>query len=241
MTGASPEAGAARADPRGEAPRIGISRGGLAMLLLIAAGWGALFSYSAVFLAEDIPLRPGPADPRGAARVEAASFELPAELARPVGPALRRRAEAGPALEGPLQPLQPRRVALAGDGAEMPQAGPPTLAAPQGSPASPAAMPAERADYVGVWGPTGAACGARSRRRGFLPATITPDGARAGRTVCSFHDGRRSGNAWVLAAECSDRGRRWSSQVRLLVDGDRLIWTSGKGSATYVRCARRAG
>ena len=227
LTGAAPEGGDAREGLRAETPRIGMSKGGLAMLLLLAAGWGALFSYSAVFLAEDIPLRPAPADALGAARTEAASFELPAELARPVGPALRRRAEPPP----PDAAMQPQRVALAGPGIEAA----PVAAAP------PAPMAAECAEYVGIWGPTGAACGARSRRRGFLPATITQEGARAGRTVCSFHDGRRSGNAWVMAAECSDRGRRWSSQVRLLVDGDRLTWTSGKGSSTYVRCARRAG
>jgi hypothetical protein len=226
LTGA-PQGGDGPAGPRAEAPRIGMSRGSLSMLLLLAAGWGALFSYSAVFLAEDIPLRPIPADALGAARAEAASFELPAELARPVGPALRRRAEAPPPDAAP----QPQRVALPGPGPSVaPAAVPP-----------PAPMPAERAEYVGIWGPTGAACGARSRRRGFLPATITQEGARAGRTICSFHDGRRSGNAWVMAAECSDRGRRWSSQVRLLVEGDRLTWTSGKGSSSYVRCARRAG
>jgi hypothetical protein len=199
------------------------------MLLLLAAGWGALFSYSAVFLAEDIPLRPGPPDARGAARAEAAAFELPPELTQPTAPAPRRRAEA----PSPDASVQPQRVALASSGA-----GGEAVPAP-GMP--PAPMPAERAEYVGTWGPTGAACGVRSRRRGFLPATITPEGARAGRTICSFHDGRRSGNAWVVAADCSDRGRRWSSQVRLLVDGDRLTWTSDKGASSYVRCARRAG
>ncbi|MGU3541246.1 peptidase inhibitor family I36 protein, partial [Methylobacterium sp. A54F] len=36
-------------------------------------------------------------------------------------------------------------------------------------------------------------------------------------------------------------GRRWTSQVRLVVEGERLTWTSAKGSAAYVRCGRRAG
>jgi hypothetical protein len=99
----------------------------------------------------------------------------------------------------------------------------------------------ERPDHVGVWGPNAAACGAPHRRRGYYQATITTERARAGRTICTFHDGRRVGNAWVAGADCADRGRRWSSQVRLVVDGDRLTWTSAKGSATYVRCSRRAG
>jgi hypothetical protein len=44
-----------------------------------------------------------------------------------------------------------------------------------------------------------------------------------------------------MGAECSDRGRHWSSQVRLVVDGDRLTWSSGRGTAAYIRCGRRGG
>ncbi|WP_257791899.1 hypothetical protein [Methylobacterium durans] len=44
-----------------------------------------------------------------------------------------------------------------------------------------------------------------------------------------------------MAADCNDRGRRWTSQVRLLVEGDRLTWSSAKGSSSYLRCPRRAG
>lgn len=58
--------------------------------------------------------------------------------------------------------------------------------APHPAPA-PAPAPAA-AEYVGVWGPTPEACGTRSRRRGYIPATITQDRARAGRTICLFHD-----------------------------------------------------
>jgi hypothetical protein len=43
-----------------------------------------------------------------------------------------------------------------------------------------------------------------------------------------------------MAADCSERGRRWTSQVRLLVEHDRLTWTSGKGQANYIRCGRRS-
>ncbi|WP_336487080.1 peptidase inhibitor family I36 protein [Methylobacterium nigriterrae] len=230
--------GALTGGASGEAARADRGDGSVrwfAMLLALAAGWGALFSYSAVFLSEDLPLRPGAAPARlDPSRSETAGFEVPNELARTSGalPTARRRAEASAAEE----PVQPRPVAFVGLGPDIAPTPGSNLGAAQS-----ASMTAERADYVGTWGPTGAACGARSRRRGYLPATITEDGARAGRTTCNFHDGRRSGNAWVMAADCSDRGRRWSSQVRLLVDGDRLTWTSGKGSSSYVRCSRRAG
>ena len=58
---------------------------------------------------------------------------------------------------------------------------------------------------------------------------------RAGNTVCTFRDGRRMGASWSVAASCSDGGRRWTSQVKLIVEGDRLTWSSAKGDASYVR------
>lgn len=190
----------------------------VALFVVLAAGWGALFGYSATFLTEDMPFRP----PTTAVVPEAPAFGFP-PMPHPVG----------------VQSV-----------AYVPGASAASVGRPAAEPGAPAIIPApapapapriERAEYVGTWGPNEAACGARSRRRGYIPATITPERASAGRTICSFHDGRRSGNAWVMAADCSDRGRRWSSQVRLVVDGDRLTWTSGKGSASYVRCNRRAG
>lgn len=115
-------------------------------------------------------------------------------------------------------------------------------AVPVQASAEPAAQEHEgKPPFVGVWGPNTAACGARSKRRGYLPATITRDGARAGGTNCSFRDLRRNGDTWVMAASCGDKERHWSSQVRLVVDGDRLTWLSGKGASTYVRCGRRDG
>lgn len=97
------------------------------------------------------------------------------------------------------------------------------------------------ADYVGIWGPTADACGAKGRRKGYLPAAITPERAKAGDTVCRFRDAHRTGNAWTMAADCGDHDRRWSSKVRLVVDGDHLTWTSAWGSSAYIRCNRRAG
>ncbi|WP_245516400.1 peptidase inhibitor family I36 protein [Methylobacterium segetis] len=202
----------------------------LAMLLVLAAGWGALFSYSVLFLAEDLPLRQtAPRPLSGPIPVDSATFAMPPELMRPSG--LPRPEARAPE----AAPMPAPRLVLAGtNSGAVPEAAVPLAAAP-------ASSPIERPDYIGIWGPTGAACGARSRRRGYLPATITADGARAGRTICSFYDRTRSGNAWVMGAECSDRGRRWSSQVRLHVDGDRLTWSSGKGTSSYLRCSRRAG
>ncbi|MCJ2073813.1 peptidase inhibitor family I36 protein [Methylobacterium sp. J-030] len=181
---------------------------------LLIAGWIGLFAYSAAYLTEDMPFRP----------------QRP-EAAAPAEPAAGQRALASRVvgLDSPVAapPVQPREV----------QAAQPSAPAPL-SRTAPAPVSAL---YVGVWGPTPSACGHRSRRRGYIPATITQDQARAGRTLCTFHDTRRSGGSWVTAAECTDRGRHWSSQVRLTVDDDRLTWSSNRGTVTYTRCSRRAG
>ena len=200
------------AEQRGGSTRS-VSKRWIALFVALAAGWGILFGYSLTFLSEDLPFRP-----TAAALPETPAFGF-SPLPQPVVAAVQAPAAAAPSV--------------------APEAVP--VAAPVPAPVAAQTPRLERAEYVGTWGPTEAACGKRSRRRGYLPATITPDRASAGRTICSFHDGRRVGNGWTMAADCAERGRRWSSQVLLVVDGDRLTWTSGKGSASYVRCGRRAG
>lgn len=219
----------------------------VALFVALAAGWGALFGYSAMVLTEDMPFRPISAAPSespvfGFPPIALPPITLPPIALPPIAVpdggrvAARRLDDTGPAsLALPVAPASTGPAPAASPLASIPS---PSIAP---VPASPPTPRPERAEYVGTWGPHEAACGARSRRRGYIPATITPERAQAGRTVCAFHDGHRTGNAWVMAAECSERGRRWSSQVRLVVDGDRLTWTSGKGSSSYVRCNRRAG
>lgn len=213
------------ADP-GDGARSGSWRR-LALPTLLILGWVGLFAYSAAYLTEDLPFRPsmpeaspsaaGSAGSRAARRV--VTLDEPDQLAPPAEPPGQT------AMAAPTAPSPPQTAAVTANA----------------RPAPVAAATAAAAEYVGVWGPTPEACGARSRRRGYIPATITQDRARAGRTLCLFHDVRRSGTAWVTAAECSDRGRRWSSQVRLQVDGERLTWSSSRGTSTYIRCGRRAG
>lgn len=214
------------ADP-GDEPRTGSKRRFVVPALLVL-GWAGLFGYSAIYLTEDMPFRtqqaetrpaPAPKPPgRRVVTLDALDEAAPAAQGLDTGPPMASQAARSPADPG-------------AQGAIVPPAAP--VSSRQAGPANP--------EYAGIWGPTADACSARSRRRGYIPATITPERARAGRTICNFHDGRRVGNAWVVAAECSDRGRHWSSQVRLVVDGDRLTWSSGRGTAAYVRCGRRGG
>ena len=218
--------------PEADAPPLRLT-----VPLLLAAGWGALLCFSLGCLMEDS---------RGTARERAASAEPASEGADPA-PHRQEPGRIVPAARAAsADDAPPGLVGTANAASEASPAVVPAVlssASPSSSPfLSPAAKPqGERPDYVGTWGPHALACGAHSRRRGYIPATITEDGAKAGRTLCRFRNGRRDGIAWTVAADCSERGRRWTSQVRLLVDGDRLTWTSGKGPAFYVRCGRRDG
>lgn len=186
---------------------------------LLVAGWIGLFAYSAAYLTEDLPFRPRRSEVAQPGEITAAGPRAVANRVVTLDP---------PVATSPSGPREMSAAPLA----QASRAGAPNL------PVRPAPV---NADYVGTWGPTAAACGGRSRRRGYIPATITQDQARAGRTVCTFHDTRRSGGAWVTSAECSDRGRHWLSQVRLIVDDDHLTWSSNRGTVSYTRCGRRSG
>ncbi|MCJ2065708.1 peptidase inhibitor family I36 protein [Methylobacterium sp. J-088] len=208
------------ADP-GDGTRSGPRRRYVLPALLIA-GWVGLFAYSAAYLTEDLPFRPQ--------RSEAPSAETAA------GPrALSSRLAKFDQTEAGSQRGTGETAAAPTAASAVRQAARPVQTSPLPRPVATAP------DYVGLWGPSPAACGHPSRRRGYIPATITPDQARAGRTLCSFHEMHRSGGAWVTAAECSDRGRHWSSQVRLTVDEDHLTWSSSRGTVSYTRCNRRSG
>ena len=218
------------ADPGNEARTGSMRRFAVPALLVI--GWAGLFAYSAAYLTEDMPFRSQGADARQAVAVPRPPSRRVVMLDMPD--------DAIPDVQRPdaARDESARQTAQATPRPAIPSAQPPipaTLSTPR------ATSSAAGAEFVGIWGPTADACASGSRRRGYIPATITPDRARAGRTICNFHDSRHVGSAWLMAAECSDRGRHWSSQVRLLVDGDRLTWSSGRGTATYVRCSRRGG
>jgi hypothetical protein len=194
--------------------------------ILLAVGWVGLFAYCATYLTEDMPFRMS-----APLAVGEPQFDPPEDLPR------RALAMARP--EDTTSAVASVAVAAATAPA-VESAAAPVLPAPAQL-SVPASAPRPAADYVGTWGPTAEACGAPSRRHGYLPATITPERARAGDTLCTFRDPHRSGNAWTMAAECGDRDRRWSSQVRLIVEGDRLTWTSAWGTSAYIRCGRRTG
>ena len=207
--------------PAGEPSRE--DRRAYAPQILLALGWVGLFAYCAAYLTEDMPFRTSTP-----LSVGEPVFDQPEDLPR------RALAIAGP--EDTASRMAAPAPAPTAEAMTAPAA---TALAAQ--PATPPRLASAGPDYVGTWGPTAEACGAPSRRHGSLPATITPERARAGDTVCSFRDPHRAGNVWSMAADCADRDRRWSSHVRLVVEGDRLTWTSAWGTSAYTRCNRRTG
>jgi len=108
---------------------------------------------------------------------------------------------------------------------------------PVGSFSKPQATPAaSEGPFAGVWAVDEKACSPQLDRGGLLPALISAQGAWAGETTCSFKSSKRVGNTWTFAAICSDARRRWKTNIRMSVAGNRLTWVSQRGSQTYVRC-----
>jgi hypothetical protein len=92
------------------------------------------------------------------------------------------------------------------------------------------------ATIVGVWAPDAGACSVRDFRDGLLPTIINTDGAWAGETFCIFKNQRQTETGWKVVANCSNPREHWTTDVRLTVKDNRLIWTSKRGTQTYSRC-----
>jgi hypothetical protein len=90
---------------------------------------------------------------------------------------------------------------------------------------------------AGVWAPNAGSCSARNFRDGALPTVMNTDGAWAGETFCMFTHQQPTENGWKVVAKCSNPRERWTSNVRLTVNGNRLTWTSRRGTQTYTRCS----
>ena len=94
----------------------------------------------------------------------------------------------------------------------------------------------EAAGFIGVWGTDPSACHPNRNSSGLFPAVIKEDGAWAGEVSCAFSNKKQVGNEWNFAATCTNPQSRWTSNVRLAVSGNRLNWSSERGTQHYVRC-----
>src|SRR5262249_37163215 len=94
------------------------------------------------------------------------------------------------------------------------------------------AKPGHRSDisFTGGWGNDLAECR-------DSPVKITARQAEAFGTACEFHSTQReSSNVWRLRAECASKNESWNAKIRFTVSASKLIWSSERGTTTYVRC-----
>jgi hypothetical protein len=94
--------------------------------------------------------------------------------------------------------------------------------------------------YVGMWAVDGNACPRRMNRGGDLLTFIDERGAWAGEGSCNFKKRRKTGGTeWSVSAICTDGHSRWQSDIRLVVSGDKMNWSSPRGSQKYIRCTEK--
>jgi hypothetical protein len=151
---------------------------------------------------------------------------LPVQIALEQAPATDPAALAEALPASPPQPATMPQVTLA-------SAAPPTADERAAGPGSPRKSWA----VSGTWAPSRRACSrGGADKLGLLVMKLDENGAYAGDTTCSFGNKQPNGSGWSVVARCARSAQRWTSRVRLAVEGDKLTWSSEKGSQAYVRC-----
>jgi hypothetical protein len=108
--------------------------------------------------------------------------------------------------------------------------------APAAVPLADASSAETGSEVIGLWAPDAGSCSLRGFRQGLLPTIINSEGAWAGETFCVFKSRKPTENGWRVVAECSSGNDHWTTQVRLSLKGERLIWESKRGRQVYSRC-----
>jgi hypothetical protein len=100
------------------------------------------------------------------------------------------------------------------------------------SPAAPRAEPMPL--FVGNWRLEAGSCAGDSDGP---PLRITRARAETAGGRCEFDSVRReSEGAWHVRAKCSVNRETWQTNIQFHATGERLIWTSERGRAQYLRC-----
>jgi hypothetical protein len=84
--------------------------------------------------------------------------------------------------------------------------------------------------FIGGWGVDAAQCRE-------APVKITARRAVVSGAACDFRSTQRDGlNAWRMRARCAGNGERWTANIRFTLSGSKLVWSSERGTTSYVRC-----
>jgi hypothetical protein len=87
--------------------------------------------------------------------------------------------------------------------------------------------------FIGAWAPDIDQC------RTSAPIVISSRGAKALGAECDFRSVKREATArWHVQAVCTDGGSSWNANVTLKLTAPKLIWSSERGSDSYVRCVK---
>jgi Putative peptidoglycan binding domain len=89
--------------------------------------------------------------------------------------------------------------------------------------------------FVGVWAVEATACSTGHNDESVV-TIIQRDRAQAGTASCAFRDKREVEDGWSINASCTSSDENWTANIRLSVRGNRLTWTSERGTQEYVRC-----
>jgi hypothetical protein len=85
-------------------------------------------------------------------------------------------------------------------------------------------------NFIGGWGTDPAQCRE-------APLKITARRAEGSGAACDFRSTQREGvNVWRLRAQCASNGERWTANIRFTLSGSKLVWSSERGTTSYVRC-----
>jgi hypothetical protein len=86
--------------------------------------------------------------------------------------------------------------------------------------------------FIGGWADDVGQC------RNGAALVISSRGAKVARGGCDFRSVKREAAAqWHAQAVCTDGGSSWNANVSMKLTALKLIWSSERGTATYVRCA----
>jgi hypothetical protein len=106
---------------------------------------------------------------------------------------------------------------------------------PRSGPDVPVTGAIPRLDFIGSWGTDNKEC--RVGQGG--PLSISANRAEAFGGKCEFTaTTQETVNHWRVRADCSRNGERWKANIKLTLNGNRLTWSSERGTISYVRCSR---
>jgi hypothetical protein len=99
--------------------------------------------------------------------------------------------------------------------------------------------PSARADsgFIGGWTDDTGRCPTGRK----APLVISAHAAKTANGECDFGSvAREAENRWRITAMCTIEGKFWRAKIALKLTEPKLIWSSERGTATYVRCKRGA-